>query len=104
MNYINALIKESLRIHPPTTIINFRKPTEAIKVGSYVVPKDTLCMANIWQIHHNPKYWENPNQYNPDRFLMNEKRHPFSWIPFSAGHRSWYVLFFQCHHKHYGGS
>ncbi|CAB5372642.1 unnamed protein product [Rhizophagus irregularis] len=88
MNYVNAIIKESLRIHPPTTLINLRKPSKPIKVGSYVVPKDNLCIANIWQIHHNPKYWENPNQYNPDRFLINEKRHPFSWIPFSAGHRN----------------
>ncbi|CAB4435706.1 unnamed protein product [Rhizophagus irregularis] len=75
-------------IHPPTTLINLRKPSKPIKVGSYVVPKDNLCIANIWQIHHNPKYWENPNQYNPDRFLINEKSHPFSWIPFSAGHRN----------------
>ncbi|RGB29392.1 cytochrome P450 [Rhizophagus diaphanus] len=88
MNYINAIIKESLRIHPPTTVISLRKPSKPIKVGSYVVPKDFLCIANLWQIHHNPKYWENPNQYNPDRFLINEKSHPFSWIPFSAGHRN----------------
>jgi hypothetical protein len=92
MKYINAIIKESLRIYPPSPVINLRKPTKPIKVGSYVIPKDILCIANIWQIHHDPKYWENPDQYNPDRFLIGEKRHPFSWIPFSAGHRNWYVL------------
>ncbi|RIA81867.1 cytochrome P450 [Glomus cerebriforme] len=88
MKYINAIIKESLRIHPPSPVINLRKPLKPIKVGSHVIPKDTLCIANIWQIHHHPKYWENPNQYDPDRFLNGEKRHPFAWIPFSAGHRN----------------
>ncbi|PKC00859.1 p450-domain-containing protein [Rhizophagus irregularis] len=63
MNYVNAIIKESLRIHPPTTLTNFRKPSKPIKIGSYVVPKGVLCIMNIWQIHHNFKYWENPNQY-----------------------------------------
>ncbi|GBB99562.1 hypothetical protein RclHR1_03560017 [Rhizophagus clarus] len=59
MKYINAIIKESLRIFPPAAALTFRK------------------------------HWENPKQYNPERFLNNnEKRHPFSWIPFSSGPRN----------------
>jgi len=91
MKYINAIIKESLRIFPPTAVMNLRKLSKPIKIGSFIVPKDTLCIVNIWQIHHNPKYWKNPSKYDPDRFLNGEKRHPFSWIPFSAGNRNWYV-------------
>ena len=92
MKYINAIIKESLRIHPPLPVITFRKLERPVKVGSHILPKNALCTASAWQIHHNPKYWENPKQYNPERFLTNEKRHPFSWIPFSAGPRNWYVI------------
>ena len=91
MKYITAILKETLRIHPPVTVLSLRKPTQPIKTGPYIIPKDTLCIANIWQIHHNPNYWENPNKYDPERFLNNEKSHQFSWIPFSAGHRNWYV-------------
>ncbi|CAB4378828.1 unnamed protein product [Rhizophagus irregularis] len=49
---------------------------------------NSTVIVNAWQIHHNPQYWENPKQYNPERFLNNEKRHPFAWIPFSAGPRN----------------
>ncbi|RIA87775.1 cytochrome P450 [Glomus cerebriforme] len=89
MKYINAIIKESLRIHPPTPIITLRKLKKPIKFGPYILPVNTACMVNAWQIHHNPKYWENPNQYNPERFLSSdEKRDKFAWIPFSAGPRN----------------
>ena len=91
MKYINAIIKESLRILPPLAGIGPRKLTKPIKVGPYVVPENTICSVNIWQVHRHPKYWENPNQYNPERFLNDEKKHPFSWIPFSSGPRNWYV-------------
>ena len=92
MKYINAIIKESLRMHPPLTGINFRTLQKPIKVGPYVIPKNTKCTVNVWQVHYNAKHWENPKQYNPERFLNNEKRHPFAWIPFSSGPRNWYVV------------
>ena len=91
MKYINAIIKESLRINPPVPVITFRKLKKPVKIGPYILPINTTCLINAWQIHHNPNYWENPKQYNPERFLSGEKRHPFSWTPFSAGPRSWYV-------------
>ena len=92
MKYINAIIKESLRIHPPASGMSLRKLSKPIKIGSYIVPKDFLCSVNPWQVHRHPKYWENPEQYNPERFLSDEKRHPFAWIPFYSGPRNWYVI------------
>ncbi|CAG8687235.1 6938_t:CDS:2, partial [Funneliformis mosseae] len=88
MKNINAVIKESLRIHPPATKIIPRKLTKPMKIGPYLIPANIICTTNIWQINHDPKYWENPEQYNPERFLNNEKIHPFSWIPFSTGVRN----------------
>jgi len=94
MKYVNAVIKESLRKYPPAAAILHRKLTKPTKIGPYILPANTLCSVNIWQIHHNPKYWENPDQYDPERFLNGEKRHPFSWIPFSAAPRNWYVIYY----------
>ncbi|RIA91638.1 cytochrome P450 [Glomus cerebriforme] len=88
MKYINAIIKESLRMFPPASGLSFRTLEEQIKIGSHVIPKKTLCTVNIWQLLHDPENWENPSQYNPERFLNNKKRHPFSWIPFSSGPRN----------------
>ncbi|CAG8580097.1 577_t:CDS:10 [Funneliformis mosseae] len=88
MKYINAVIKETLRIYPPAAAIIPRKLTKPMKIGPYILPANILCTMNIWQINNNPKYWENPEQYNPERFLNDEKIHPFSWIPFSSGARN----------------
>uniref|UniRef100_A0A1D1YE05 Cytochrome P450 4F22 n=1 Tax=Anthurium amnicola TaxID=1678845 RepID=A0A1D1YE05_9ARAE len=88
MKYISAITKESLRMYPPTTFTALRSLNKPTKIGPYIVPKNVLCAINIWQVHYNEKHWENPKQYNPERFLNNEKRHPFSWIPFSSGPRN----------------
>src|SRR3954452_6398614 len=92
MKYINAIIKESLRMFPPLPGISPRKLLKPTKIGPYIIPKDSLCTVNLWHVHRHPKYWEDPEQYNPERFLSDEKRHPFSFIPFSSGPRNWYVL------------
>ena len=89
--YIMAIIKESLRIFPPSTALSLRKLSQPAKIGPYNLPKNTLCTVNIWSLQRDPKYWENPNQFIPERFLNNEKRHQFAWVPFSAGPRSWFV-------------
>ena len=76
MKYINAIIKESLRMFPPITGITPRNLSKPTKIGPYIIPENMTCIVNIWQIHYNPKYWENPKQYNPERFLSNEKIEP----------------------------
>ncbi|CAB4483282.1 unnamed protein product [Rhizophagus irregularis] len=88
LKYVSAIARESLRIHPPVPMITLRKLKEPVKIGKHILPINTTVIVNAWQIHHNPQYWENPKQYNPERFLNNEKRHPFAWIPFSAGPRN----------------
>ncbi|CAI2177310.1 11164_t:CDS:10 [Funneliformis geosporum] len=88
MKYINAVIKEALRIYPPATAIVPRKLSKPMKIGPYILPAETVCSINIWQINNSPKYWENPKQYNPERFLNNENINAFSWIPFSSGVRN----------------
>jgi cytochrome P450 len=91
LKYINAIIKESLRMFPPVSAISLRNLSKPIKVGPHIIPKNVLCSLNVWQIHHHPKFWDDPERYNPERFMNNEKRHPFAWIPFVSGPRNWYV-------------
>ncbi|CAB4411849.1 unnamed protein product [Rhizophagus irregularis] len=88
LKYVNAIIKESLRAYPPAPIITARRLNKPVKLGPYTLPTNTICMVNAWQIHHNPKYWKNPNQYDPERFLSSEKRHAYSWVTFSSGPRN----------------
>jgi len=56
---------------------------------SYLVPARTTLILNIYGVHRDSNFWPNPEIFDPDRFLPEriENRHPYSYIPFSAGPR-----------------
>ncbi|XP_040577088.1 cytochrome P450 2U1 [Lepeophtheirus salmonis] len=62
------------------------KNLKDIKIGDYVVPKGTLFLANLIGFHHDPNIFENPQQFNPDRWL-HYKSCPQQFVPFGFGKR-----------------
>ena len=58
--------------------------------GTHLVPSGTILHLNIYDIHRDPNFWPNPDVFDPDRFLLEkiQKRHPYSYLPFSAGPRN----------------
>ncbi|XP_023243857.1 cytochrome P450 4c3-like [Centruroides sculpturatus] len=89
MKYLECVVKESIRIYPPIPVIIRKNPSD-MKVGDYIFPAKSSLVINIYGIHHNPTVFENPEVFNPDRFLPEncDKRHPFAFVPFSAGPRN----------------
>ncbi|XP_020280176.1 cytochrome P450 4C1-like isoform X2 [Pseudomyrmex gracilis] len=87
--YLDRCIKETLRLYPSAPII-MRLTTEDVKLHSYTVPSGTNILLNIYAMHRDPKFWPNPELFNPDRFLPHKRKnyHPFSYLPFSAGPRN----------------
>ena len=59
--------------------------------GGYDIPKGTTVLINHWALHHDPKYWKDPEMFDPYRFLDESGKmkpaKPDSWLPFSAGRR-----------------
>lgn len=55
----------------------------------WVIEKGTAVMISPWGVHHDPKYYPDPDNFEPDRFLPEEKakRDPYSYIPFGEGPR-----------------
>lgn len=90
--YINAVVKEILRLHPPVVMIN-REGTQDCVVGGYLVPKGTMLFVNVWSMGRSEKIWENPLQFNPERFLegkdsgLDVKGHHYELVPFGSGRR-----------------
>ncbi|XP_015179383.1 PREDICTED: cytochrome P450 4c3-like [Polistes dominula] len=87
--YLERCLKESLRLYPPAYLIS-RRISHDIQLKNYLIPSGTYCHISIRNVHRNPEYWTNPDVFDPDRFLPeNSKgRHPYSYIPFSAGPRN----------------
>ncbi|XP_012543158.1 cytochrome P450 4C1 [Monomorium pharaonis] len=89
MTYLERCLKESLRLYPSVPFIS-RVLSEDVNMKSYLVPSGTVLHINIYDIHRDPNFWPNPDVFDPDRFLPEriQKRHPYSYLPFSAGPRN----------------
>ena len=88
-----ACIQETLRMGNIAVLGLPRRATQDTSLNNVNIPKDTQIMFNFWNYHMNEKYWENPNIYNPYRWL--DENHQYfeqnkyaSFIPFSAGIRN----------------
>ncbi|XP_020295585.1 cytochrome P450 4C1-like [Pseudomyrmex gracilis] len=87
--YLERCLKESLRLYPSVPFIS-RVVSQDVKLQSYTIPAGTVLHINIFDTHRDPKFWEDPEKFDPDRFLTENvrNRHPYSYVPFSAGPRN----------------
>ncbi|KAJ0818751.1 putative cytochrome P450 [Helianthus annuus] len=90
--YLQAIVKETLRLYPPAPISLLHESTDDCIVGGYTVPKGTIFIANLWKLHHDPDVWSDPFQFRPERFLTDKKgidvkgQH-YELLPFGSGRR-----------------
>ncbi|TVU31394.1 hypothetical protein EJB05_23078, partial [Eragrostis curvula] len=90
MKYLKLIIKETLRLHPPGPLLLPREAQETCKIIGYDVPKGTMVLVNAWAIQRDPKYWENAEEFKPERFecsTIDFKGANFEYTPFGAGRR-----------------
>ncbi|XP_020203234.1 flavonoid 3',5'-hydroxylase 1 [Cajanus cajan] len=91
--YLQAICKETYRMHPSTPLGVPRVANEACQVNGFYIPKNTRLNVNIWAIGRDPNVWSNPLEFNPERFLRGKsaKIDPsgvdFELMPFGAGRR-----------------
>ncbi|MBL8720492.1 MAG: cytochrome P450 [Myxococcales bacterium] len=86
--YTKQIVQESLRLYPPAWVIG-RNVVEDDEIGGYFLPKGTLAFVSPYLTHRNPRVWENPEGFDPDRFSPERSagRHPFAFFPFGGGPR-----------------
>ncbi|CAK5269981.1 unnamed protein product [Mycena citricolor] len=90
--FLNACIREALRINTPISYIVPRMSSADGQLGRYGIPAGTSLTINIYAIHHDEHNWENPHSFRPGRF---EKEGLKSWLPFALGPR-------QCPARNFG--
>ncbi|XP_076903031.1 cytochrome P450 93B2-like [Bidens hawaiensis] len=96
LHYIQAIIKEAFRLHPPIPmLIGKTNKNVSVKAG-YDIPAGSILFVNNWSIGRNHKYWENPLEFKPERFLedgvlktsLDVRGQNFQLLLFGSGRRS----------------
>ncbi|KAF9619268.1 hypothetical protein IFM89_006455, partial [Coptis chinensis] len=90
LHYLQAVVKETLRLHPPIPLLIPRKAREDTEFMGYSIPEGTEILVNVWAIGRDPIYWDDALSFKPERFLSSNtdyKGQHFQFIPFGAGRR-----------------
>uniref|UniRef100_A0A2C9VW66 Cytochrome P450 n=1 Tax=Manihot esculenta TaxID=3983 RepID=A0A2C9VW66_MANES len=88
--YLKAVIKETMRLQPTVPLLVPRESTEDCVLDGYDIPAKTVVYVNTWAIGRDPEIWENPEEFNPERFINSSidlKGQDFELTPFGAGRR-----------------
>uniref|UniRef100_A0A1I7ZCB1 Cytochrome P450 n=1 Tax=Steinernema glaseri TaxID=37863 RepID=A0A1I7ZCB1_9BILA len=88
LTFMDKVVKEALRLYPLGAFANARLCMKTTTLGDIKVEKGTCVQADVFSVHYDPALWENPEQFNPDRWDAEEKRHLLAWFPFGAGPRT----------------
>ena len=86
--YTNLIIKEAMRLYPPAPGVA-RQPIEDVDIGGYILPKGTDVSIMSYLVHHDSRWFEQPEAFIPERFTEeNSRQRPkFAYLPFGGGPR-----------------
>ncbi|CAN7940432.1 unnamed protein product, partial [Ixodes pacificus] len=73
MPYTMAVIWEMQRWKTLNPLNLPRLAKEDVSLNGYRIPKGTVVLANFWAVHFDPKYWKNPEEFDPSRFLTHDE-------------------------------
>ncbi|HRF97419.1 MAG TPA: cytochrome P450, partial [Aggregatilineales bacterium] len=87
--YLGAVIDEALRLYPPIHL-GSRFATKELSYKGYRIKKGERVLYSIYLSHRDPAYWENPNEFMPERFLGDKKpaNNAYHYLPFGKGTRN----------------
>lgn len=94
--YLQATVKETLRLHTPIPLLVPHMNLEEAKLGGYTIPKESKVVVNAWWLANNPEWWKDAEDFRPERFLEEESgtdavaggKADFRYLPFGVGRRS----------------
>jgi cytochrome P450 len=89
LTYARWIFAEALRLYP-TAVALPRQAQKSVVVGGYTAPKGTLVMVATWCAHRDPRWWERPLEFRPERWdpVRPSDRPKFAYFPFGGGART----------------
>uniref|UniRef100_A0A0E0M1R4 Flavonoid 3'-monooxygenase n=1 Tax=Oryza punctata TaxID=4537 RepID=A0A0E0M1R4_ORYPU len=88
--YLDAIVKETMRLHPVAPMLVPRLSREDTSVDGYDIPAGTRVLVSVWSIGRDPKLWDAPEDFMPERFIgskIDVKGQDFELLPFGSGRR-----------------
>jgi len=88
LNYTERVVLEAMRVYPPVFMIG-RENSESIELGGYTIPAGTTIFMSQWAMHRDGRYYDRPEQFDPDRWLPERvaSRPKMAYFPFGGGPR-----------------
>jgi cytochrome P450 len=87
LRYVNAVLSEVMRLYPPAWAIS-RIAVRGFEAGPFRIPPGSLCIASQWVIHRDARFFSDPEQFRPERWLDEPAGRPrFAYFPFGGGSR-----------------
>jgi cytochrome P450 len=89
LGYTERLVKETLRLYPPAIAVFMRQALAEVEIAGYKLPRDSLVQLFPYICQHDPRWFPEPERFDPDRFLPERQRTlpPFAYFPFGGGPR-----------------
>jgi beta-ring hydroxylase len=91
LKYTSRVINESMRLYPQPPVL-IRRAIEPVKLGGYDIAEGTDFFISVWNLHRNPRLWDKPEEFIPERFPIDSKSpdeytQDFAYLPFGGGQR-----------------
>lgn len=88
LTYTRKVFSESMRLYPPAWMLE-RRALNDCEIGGYKVKKGTMVMMSQFLMHRDPRWWDNPESFDPERWNPDKvaERPKFAYFPFGAGTR-----------------
>ena len=90
LTFTRQVIAESMRLYPPAWIVG-RRALQDYEIehqnARYIIPRDSTILACQWIMHRDPRFWEQPEEFRPERWAVESERPKFAYFPFGGGPR-----------------
>lgn len=87
LEYLDAVIKESLRVRPIMPAGGARRVQRPVEIGGYLIPAGATLINGLYLLHRRPDLYPEPDAFRPERFLRKRVIDPYEWTPFGGGVR-----------------
>jgi cytochrome P450 len=88
LDWLMASLKEAMRLFPPIAALMTRRVRRSVQLGPWMVPAGALLRLTPWVLHHDPRWFPEPQAFKPERFTADAEPPPRgAWLPFGTGPR-----------------